>query len=387
MNTRELMEKRLGGFTVHRLDLNDQLDEALKLNPPGQRRITDPEMQAMAGRIKSKTKTPKERMGAYIHASNITKTDDAEDVWDLDQLRQKITKRPLTLMGINTKMVKSAPNAKMVKSSDKDKVLYDISLPALKGIVVDEETGEFVEITTCPSAGECQKYCYARRGGYVMFPTSSLSAARALNFLVNDPAGYFGLISTEINKIKKKLKKKDIELVVRWHDAGDFFSKEYLEMALDLAKANPDVQFYAYTKVADIAVGNLPSNFLINFSTGAKRSDVIQIQRAKDAGKTVKQAITVPQSMFWDLIQHEGNALIKDAKGRIQFKDAKSLNTFRQQLAKTYHVPVQDIITYDQMLDTPQSDQPRWHVIVTQGDGDRAAFRPDVITSFLLWHR
>jgi hypothetical protein len=91
--------------------------------------------------------------------------------------------------------------------------------------------------------------------------------------------------------------------------------------------------------------------------------------------------------MFWDLIQHEGNALIKDAKGRIQFKDAKSLNTFRQQLAKTYHVPVQDIITYDQMLDTPQSDQPRWHVIVTQGDGDRAAFRPDVITSFLLWHR
>jgi hypothetical protein len=90
--------------------------------------------------------------------------------------------------------------------------------------------------------------------------------------------------------------------------------------------------------------------------------------------------------MFFDLIARKGNSLIKDAKGRTQFKDAESLETFKQRLAQAYKVDPATIITYDQMLDIPPSDTPKWNVIVQPGAGDRAANRGDVIDSYLMFH-
>mgnify|MGYP003339792331 FL=1 len=380
MKTQELLERKLGGFTVLPLkDLEDSVAEALKLSPPGQRPISDPDMQAMAGRIKAGEKTPREKMGAYIHASNITKSDDATDTWDLAELKRKITTRPKSLLGTN---------AKMAKSKTEGEIVYDLTLPALKGIVVDEETGEFVEITTCPSAGACQLYCYARKAGYVMFPDSSMSAARALNFLVNDPDGFFQMVNAEIAKFKKTAAKHGIRVVVRWHDAGDFFSKEYVDRAYDVARANPDVKFYAYTKVASVAAGDRPDNFILNFSTGAKRSDVIQIQKAQAAGQTIKKAITVPKDLFRDLFVTDKNGkYVKDDKGRPQVKSDSAWQQFKQKLAQEFNVDPKTVITYDEMLTIAKGDQPRWNVVVfPAGHGDRAANRRDVINSFLMWH-
>jgi hypothetical protein len=259
-------------------------------------------------------------------------------------------------------------------------------LPALSGIVVDEETGDFVTITTCPGAGECQTFCYARKGGYVMFPASSMSAAQALNFLVNDSQGYFTMVNREIQTLKSKADKHGIKLVVRWHDAGDFFSKEYLDLAFAVARANPEVDFYAYTKMADVATADKPDNFIINFSSGSKRREEKKIEFHKSQGHVVKQGLTVPKNLFFDLIARKGNKLIKDAKGRTQFKDQASLEEFKQRLSQQYKVPVDSIITYDQMLDMPVGDNPKWNVIVQPGAGDRAANRRDVIDSYLMFH-
>jgi hypothetical protein len=277
-------------------------------------------------------------------------------------------------------------NAKMTKSATEGEIVYDLTLPALSGIVVDEDNGDFVEITTCPGAGECQLFCYARKGGYVMFPASSMSAAQALNFLVNDPQGYMERVQQEITAIKDKTDKKGIQLVVRWHDAGDFFSKEYLDLAFDIARANPNVKFYAYTKIADVATSSKPKNFLINFSSGSKRGEEKKIEIYKSQGNVPKEGVTVPKDMFFDLIARKGNSLIKDAKGRTQFKDEQSLNTFKQRLAQEYKVDPASIITYDQMLEIPEGPTPKWNVIVQPGAGDRAANRLDVINSFLMFH-
>jgi hypothetical protein len=251
---------------------------------------------------------------------------------------------------------------------------------------VDEESGDFVEITTCPGAGACQLFCYARKGGYVMFPASSMSAAQALNFLVNDPTGYNDQVNDEIKKIKAKTDKAGIQLVVRWHDAGDFFSKEYLQLAFDVAKANPDVQFYAYTKIGDVATAEKPENFIINFSSGSKRGEEKKIEFHKSAGNVVKQGVTVPKDMFFDLIARKGNSLIKDAKGRTQFKDEASSEEFKQRLAQKYDVPLDSIITYDEMLAIPAGNEPKYNVIVQPGAGDRAANRKDVVDSYLMFH-
>lgn len=353
----------------------------LKLDAP-QRVISRPELHGYVDRTKTDTRTKRDRYNPIIHGSNIkaiTKSDDPEDQWDLDDLAQQIRTRPKSLLGTNAKMEKSATEGEIV---------YDLTLPALSGIVVDEETGDFVEIITCPGAGECQLYCYARRGGYVMFPATSMSAARSLNFLVNDPAGFMGMVNDEIARLKKKAASHGIRLVVRWHDAGDFFSKEYLNLAFDVARANPDVKFYAYTKMGDVATGDRPDNFIINFSTGAKSREVKKVSMHKQAGNIVKDAITVPKDMFRTLfVTNERGKYIKDEKGRTQVRSEKDWDDFKNKLASTYSLDPNTIITYDQMLAIPEGPKPKWNVVVfPSGHGDRAANRLDVINSFLMFH-
>jgi hypothetical protein len=372
--------RKLGGFSVKPLNIEqDDVEEAVKLDAP-QRRIPRDELQGYADRIKTGTKTKKDKFAPIIHGSNIkaiTKDDGGEE-WDLDDLARQITTRPRAILGTN---------AKMSKSATEGEIIYDLTLPALSGIVVDEENGDFVEITTCPGAGACQLFCYARKGGYVMFPASSMSAAQALNFLVNEPEGYMAAVNKEISVLKGKTDKHGIQLVVRWHDAGDFFSKEYLDLAFSIANQNPEVKFYAYTKMGDVATGATPKNFIINFSSGAKRGEEKKVEFYKSqTNKPVKQGVTVPKDMFFDLIARKGNSLIKDAKGRTQFKDEQSLDTFIQRLAQQYQVDPSSIITYDQMMDIPPGDTPKWNVIVQPGAGDRAANRKDVIDSYLMFH-
>jgi hypothetical protein len=381
MRITEISKRTLGGFTVKPLTIQDQdVEEAIKLDAP-QKTWSRQDMQDYLTRTKTGTKTKQDRFKPIIHGSNIkaiTKDDGGEE-WDLDDLANKIMTRPKSLLGTNAKMEKSATEGEIV---------YDITLPALGGIVMDEETGEFVEIKTCPGAGECQLYCYPRKGSYVMFPASSMSAARALNFLVNDPTGYMAMVDKEIKTIKAKTDKHKIRLVVRWHDAGDFFSKEYLDLAFKVATNNPDVKFYAYTKIGDVVTGSKPANFIINFSTGAQSKEVKKVQMHKQAGNIVKDAITVPKDMFRNLfVTDPRGKYVKDEKGRTQVKSQDEWDNFRKNLAAKFNLDPKTIITYDQMLDIPTGPTPKWNVVVfPSGHGDRAANRLDVINSFLMFH-
>jgi hypothetical protein len=378
----ESAQATLGGFKVTPLHIEDQdVDEAIGLNAP-HRRMSRDELQGYANRIKTGTKTKKDRFAPIIHGSNIkaiTKDDNGTE-WDLDDLARQITTRPRSLLGTNAKMSKSATEGEIV---------YDLTLPALSGVVVDEETSDFVEITTCPGAGGCQLFCYARKGGYVMFPASSMSAAQALNFLVNDPPGYMAMVNREIQGLKGKTDKHGIRLVVRWHDAGDFFSKEYLDLAFNVARTNPDVKFYAYTKMADVATStNKPANFIVNFSSGSKRGEEKKIELHKAQGNAVKDAVTLPKDMFRTLFVTDAKGkYVKDAKGRTQVKSPEAWEEFKKTLAAKYKIDPNSIITYDQMLTIPEGPQPKWNVVIfPAGHGDRAANRLDVINSFLMFH-
>jgi hypothetical protein len=369
-----------------------QLDEALKLNAP-HKVIAHADLHDYLGRIHRGEKTKQDKFKSIIHKSNIkiTKSDNPDDLWDLDDLAKQIMKRPGGIIGKNAKMTKSAKgvlgkNQKMTKSSGGDEIFFDITLPALKGIVMDEETGDFVEISTCPSAGECQLYCYARKGGYVMFPKASMSAARLLNFLVNDPEGFEAMVNHEIAKNVKTANKKGNTLIVRWHDAGDFFSKEYAEVAFDIARANPDIMFYAYTKSSDIALVDKPDNFITRFSTGAHPTDKSKIAAHKETGKHVLQAHTIPREMFKDLIVSHGKGYEKDESGMMKFKSDQAFNDFKSRIAKEYHVDPKSIITYDDMLKLPVGNIPKWNVLTFPNHGDKAAYRKDVLNSFLIFH-
>lgn len=355
-----------------KVDRHSTVDEA-KLGGVTARKFDEPELTSYLDRITDKTKDKQDKYKRpYIHGGNIPIVNDAGKKYDLDKLRAAVTERPAKIL---------KQNEKMQHSDGTSSIFYNIGLPALKGLAVDEDTGDFVIIDTCPGAGQCKTYCYAMKGGYVQWKATSMSQSRLLNFLYNDPDGFMAMLSTEVAKAEKAYGKKGTKVIVRWHDAGDFFSPEYLALAYAVARKFPDVDFYAYTKLADVAQGAKPDNFKINFSMGALPAQEKRI----DFHKT-KHSKVVPKELFSDLIAKEDGKLKKDARGRMQFASPQDEATFKQRMAAKYSIDPKTILRYDEMMQTKDDGTPRWNVIVMPGDGDDSANRHDVLGSYLVIH-
>ena len=399
---RELADKDEGS-TARELRLIKQLSGQTKIDEEEIDEVLDAQSRKLGGReltgyldrilAKQKGKTDKYKL-PYVHRSLVKDlipiVDQEKNPYDLDKLAKDITVRPARLL---------KQNEKMQHSDGTTSIFYNIGLPALTGLGYDETKKEFVIINTCPGAGECKTFCYALKGGYVQWRASSLSQTRILNYLWNDPNGFMEQLSTEIDRESRKADAKQgkHKVTIRWHDAGDFFSDEYLDLAYKLAATHPTVDFYAYTKIADVAgsVQNRPPNFKINFSMGARKGE----EKRVDFGVT-KHSSVVPKEVFNDLIQKDGNKLIKDAEGRIQWNDPEDWETFKERLANKYSIDPKTILSYSEMMKTPLGSRSKgdnadgargfkndlWNVVVAPGDGDDSANRSDVLGTYLLMH-
>ena len=90
-----------------------------------------------------------------------------------------------------------------------------------------------------------------------------------------------------INLSLQKARKKNSKLV-RIHESGDFFSLAYLLAWIEVAKLNPDLKFYCYSKNLPLFVGlELPSNFYMTASYGGKFDSMI------DAGEFTRYSKVV----------------------------------------------------------------------------------------------
>jgi hypothetical protein len=343
--------------------------EEAKLSGVTARKFDEPELTSYLDRILAKDKDKLDKYKRpYIHSGNIIPVVDMDGKkYDLDKLRAAFTERPAKIL---------KQNEKMQHSDGSSSIFYNVGLPALKGLAVDEDTGEFIVIDTCPGAGTCKTFCYAMKGGYVQWKASSLSSTKLLNFLYNDPEGFMSMLSDEISAAQKKYGKKGTKVVIRWHDAGDFFSPQYLEMAYDVARKNPDVDFYAYTKIASVAKAERPSNFKINFSMGAQGREEKQIDFTQD-----KFSKVVPKELFKDVLE-------KDDTGKWQYTSDQAKDALKQRLAAKYSIDPKSILTYDEMMamGKDSGEKNKWNIIVKPGDGDDAANRNDVLGSYLLIH-
>ena len=97
-----------------------------------------------------------------------------------------------------------------------------------------------------------------------------------------------------INSSIQHHRKKKTELV-RIHESGDFFSRAYLEAWIEVAKLNPDLKFYCYSKSLDFFLDLvLPSNFYMTASYGGKFDHLIDqgyFTRYAKVYKTEEEAI------------------------------------------------------------------------------------------------
>ena len=314
----------------------------------------------------------------YVHpalAREIQIVDASGRRYDLNKLKTYIATRP-------DKILKQ--NEKISHSGGESTQFYNIGLPALQGLGYDEKNQKFVIINTCPGAGACKVYCYAKKGGYVQYMPVNISQTRQLNFLLNDPDGYKNMLSNEIRAAVEKNSKKNVKTVIRWHDSGDFFSPDYVNLAYSVAKTFPNVDFYAYTKMADVAKGDKPVNFKMNFSAGAKPDQEKQVDF-----KTTKHSTVVPKQMFADLVDREEvpdpDKPSKTIK-KLVYKSPDAIKILKKKLSLKYNVPEDSVITYDEMMKIPVSATPQWNVIVKPGDGDDSANRSDVVGTWLLIH-
>jgi hypothetical protein len=331
-----------------------------------------------------KTKTDKYKL-PYIHRSSvISYYSESGKTYDVDAIKKAMGTRPKKLL---------KQNEKMKHSNGAYEQFFNIGFAALTGLALDENTNELIVVNTCPGAGACKVDCFAMKGGKVQFAGPWVSDGRILTYLLNDPDGFKDQLKKEIKKEYEDGKKgsKGFEdgwkVTVRWHDAGDFFSPEYMELAFDIAKEFPEVKFYAYTKMAGAALGDKPDNFIVNWSEGANTTQEKQIKAQDPELEKTKNSRIVPEKLFYDLLKKDAKGnLEKTTGGAWQPRDAAALKELKQRLATEYGISAHSILSYDEWMAKNHGNGMKWNVIVAPGEGDVSANSHDVLSTLLLRH-
>ena len=162
-------------------------------------------------------------------------------------------------------------NKKMKKASIRT---FNWSIPAFKS-----RTG----LITCPMAGDCAVPCYAQQGAYRWKPVYQKHEA---NLKLTKTDRFVVLMHSEIETKARSAAKQGKTIAIRIHDSGDFYSLNYLMDWVRIIKANPTVQFYAYTKMVPLFKRlrlTLPPNFTVIDSEGGKADNLIDQRRDRPA--------------------------------------------------------------------------------------------------------
>ena len=144
-------------------------------------------------------------------------------------------------------------NGKLKKTSKLNNAkIWGFDLPAYK-----TQSGKMV----CPFAKECVKFCFAKKGTF-LYPV--VKNKYESNYKLSKQDNFIDIIQNEINC--KKITH------IRIHNSGDFYSPKYLNKWVKIARNNPTIIFYGYTKSIPLfkKLKNKPSNFKFVYSMGSK---------------------------------------------------------------------------------------------------------------------
>jgi Gene product 88 len=355
------------------------MSEATAL-PASTRELKGQELTDYLDRIRNQDKKKTDKYNLpYVHRSSVVGYYNAEGKkYDTDAIKKGLAQKPEKLL---------KKNEKMKHSDGAQEQFFNIGFAALVGIALDENTNELIVVNTCPGAGSCKVDCFAMKGGKVQFAGPWLSDGRILTYLLNHPGEFFNQLTQEITKEVAKGQKGGYSVSIRWHDAGDFFSPEYMDMAFKLAQSLPGVRFYAYTKVAAAAMAGKPANFIINWSEGASTGQEKQIKRTDPNLDKTKNSRIVPSSLFYDLLVKDSKKnLVKGPAGQWQVIPDE-LPELKQRLADKYNISKNSILSYDEWNTKGKNNKSmKWNVIVAPGEPDLTANDPGVLSTLLLKH-
>jgi hypothetical protein len=124
-------------------------------------------------------------------------------------------------------------------------------------------------LKTCPRAGACKAFCYGQVGNYCF---TNMKDHMQRNFELSKSNNFVDLVLKDLANLRKKHKK----IYVRLHDVGDFYTATYAAKWATIARAFPDIVFYAYSKSWKMLESvDLPGNIVILPSLGGKDDKLI----------------------------------------------------------------------------------------------------------------
>ena len=131
--------------------------------------------------------------------------------------------------------------------------------------------------TTCPFALECKVTVDRHTGKFDVYKGQyrcyAASAERFPGVREHRWKNFEYVKSGGVPAIPSKCKS------IRIHSSGDFFNQAYFDMWVDLAKNNPDVEMWAYTKSIGYWVkrlGEIPDNLVLTASYGGRQDELIE---------------------------------------------------------------------------------------------------------------
>jgi hypothetical protein len=333
--------------------------------------IKDAKKRAKGNDTDDKKLASAERLSRLVHNSTFLDIiDSSGNTIDEEEFKKVINVIPDKLI---------AQNDKIKKSGGDSMAFYELTMPAYQGLFYNQNKGTFQMVRTCPNAGDCKTYCYATAGSYIQYKGVNLKQMRMLNYLMNDWAKFKNQIIRELKRAGKENKGKQV--VLRWHDSGDFFAEAYLDIALEIAAVIPQVTHYAYTKNVNLISKKLknsqmPDNFVFNLSEGGTLDD-----KLKHADK---KSLVLPKEVFKPYFTKTTGK----TKGRYDeqgLKDA-TVKYFGTRTDKKPLIIDHELLTYKEMMERPKDQKGKFSVIVTTEDGDDSATDPRVINTILLLH-
>lgn len=159
-------------------------------------------------------------------------------------------------------------NDKMKKSSKASGInIFNFGIVALK------DSSGFM---TCPNAGKCASGCYAQAG---TFKFKNVVNAYETRLKMTRLPDFEALMIAEINLKLIQSRSKGLQCLIRIHDSGDFYSKDYTNKwfkIMSYFESQNDIKFYAYTKmVSQFKSMVVPNNLTLIYSFGGKEDHLI----------------------------------------------------------------------------------------------------------------
>ena len=169
---------------------------------------------------------------------------------------------------------------------------------------------------TCPAAFQCQTFANRETGKITGGANAIIRcyAATAENLFLSIRRSRWHnfemlrackSVTEMADLIDKSLPRKEVKLC-RIHASGDFYSQDYFDAWVEVAKRNPHILFYGYTKALPFWIarlGHLPDNFKLVASYGGRYDNLVRPYKLRFAVVVFSE---LQAEKFWRLpIDHD----------------------------------------------------------------------------------